>query len=165
MPVGIVHVEPTAMHQRAVGAAAECGEDAIDGIGVPGDVVGVGDGKGVGVLDVGLNQIPEVDIDIGRETLIQRGQGLVVVLDIHGQGQSDLAGIGKATCLACAFLRLGKHGEENGRQNGDNGDHHKQLDQGETGSSGRLRRRTRGSHWDSFRYQHAFSRIVSLAGE
>jgi hypothetical protein len=55
----------------------------------------------------------------------------VVVLDVHLDAHHDLLDVRQALGLPRRFASLGKHGEEDGRKNGDDCDHHEQFDKGE----------------------------------
>ena len=63
---------------------------------------------------------------------------LIVVLDIHIESQTDLAGIGETGGGASRLACLGKDREENGGENRDNGDDHEQLDKRKTGRYTRM---------------------------
>src|SRR5581483_1768504 len=80
----------------------------------------------VEVLDVGIDGGPTVF------TEAIAGADLIVVLHIHGVGQSALLGVGEAGDRACLLSCLRKDREENGCQNRNNGDDDKQFDQGES---------------------------------
>jgi hypothetical protein len=60
--------------------------------------------------------------------------GLVIVLDIHHRRRADLLGIGQTARGARLFAGLGEDGEQDRRQNSDDGDDNQQFDEGETGS-------------------------------
>ena len=52
-----------------------------------------------------------------------------MVVGIHENGLSNLSKIAGTLGEACRFTRLGEHGEENRRQNGNNRNYDQQLDQ------------------------------------
>ena len=59
------------------------------------------------------------------------GEFVAGVVEVKGVGDSHLAQIGEAIGLERGLLGFGEGGKEHGRQNGDDGDHDQQLDQGE----------------------------------
>jgi len=57
---------------------------------------------------------------------------LVVVLNVHQDGETDLLHIAQAARLPCLLTSSGEHREEDRRKNGDDGDDNQQLDKGKT---------------------------------
>ncbi len=55
------------------------------------------------------------------------------------QGKTDLLEVGNTRNLPGPLLRLGQRRQQHGRQDGDNGYDHEQLDQGEPRRTGRFR--------------------------
>ena len=59
--------------------------------------------------------------------------GVVIVGQINLGGRVHLLDIGEGRSLLCRHFGLGEDGEENRRENGENGDDDEQLDQRERG--------------------------------
>src|SRR5262249_44018174 len=72
------------------------------------------------------------------------GIGLVVVLQIHVDACPDLFHVGETGGPARLVTRLREHREENGCQDGDNGNHHEQLDKRKADAP------TFFSHWSPY---------------
>jgi len=49
------------------------------------------------------------------------------IFHVHGQRDAQLAHVGEAAGLPCLLARLRENGEQNGRENGDDGDHDEKL--------------------------------------
>src|ERR1051326_4121130 len=66
---------------------------------------------------------------------------LVIVLCVHVDSGADLLDVGQATRCAGALTSLSKDGEQNCREDGDNGDYYEQFNQRKTisGACGHLR--------------------------
>src|SRR5262249_31328440 len=96
------------------------------------------------VLDVGPAQVlPVVQLLLPRPgVLVVVRHKVVVVLGVHRDAQSQLLHVGQAGRRASLFTRLGKDGEENGGQDGNNRYHDQQLDQGKGGDTKPLQHRT-----------------------
>jgi hypothetical protein len=62
-------------------------------------------------------------------------EALVVILGIHRHRRAKLFLVGEAGAGTRLLPRLGEDGEEDRRENGDDGDHHKQFDQRKAGSA------------------------------
>jgi hypothetical protein len=73
-----------------------------------------------------------------------RGICLIVILEVEVEAGADLLQVAQAGALAGLVARLGENREEDGCQDGDNSDHHEQLDQGKC-------EQTTSSHIRSFR--------------
>lgn len=59
----------------------------------------------------------------------------VVVVDEHRRGNSDLPAVIHAGGRNSAGFGFAKRGQQHGRQNRDDGNHHKQFDQGKSALS------------------------------
>jgi len=85
---------------------------------------------GRGEVDISARRTP-----VGGQgvvfVLVRGGERFVVVLRVHHQSEPDLLLVGKAGRLPGFFAGLGEHGEEDGGEDGDDGDHHQQFDEGE----------------------------------
>ena len=63
---------------------------------------------------------------------VVRGHGFVVILRIDQDRCRELPLIIQAARLTGFFSRLAEHGEQQGREDGDHGDHHQQFDEGKS---------------------------------
>ena len=63
------------------------------------------------------------------------GEGLVVVAGIHDPSQGELFGLAHALRVLCFELGLAQCGQQQGRQNGDDGDDDQKLDQGKSAAT------------------------------
>jgi len=85
-------------------------------------------------LCVGLSR---QDQPLARNTqVIKHGKAFVIVLGILQNPQSNLLDVAEAGCLPGLLPGLGKDREENCCQYGDDGNHHQQLNEGETALRG-----------------------------
>ena len=85
-------------------------------------------------LCVGLSR---QDQPLARNTqVIKHGKAFVIVLGILQNPQGDLLDVAEAGYLPGLFSGPGKDREEDSCQYGDDGDHHQQLNQGETAFRG-----------------------------
>ncbi|OPZ85451.1 MAG: hypothetical protein BWY76_01402 [bacterium ADurb.Bin429] len=82
----------------------------------------------LGVLDIRLQRTPPA-VPGG---VIDYRVALIVVLGVHLQRQADLLDVAQTGGLARLGPGPSEYREEDGRQNGDNGYHHQQLDEGKT---------------------------------
>ena len=72
------------------------------------------------------------DLGMGIVVLVvEIRQKTIIIIYVGGACQDDLLEFVDARNGASAFPRLLERGHQHGRQNGDDGDHHQKLDQGE----------------------------------
>src|SRR6266513_6389795 len=77
------------------------------------------------VASPGLGILNPVRIEFGRR------KPVLVVIRVHEECQAHLPEVVQAACLLAILLRARQRGQEHTSQNGDDGDHHQQFDQGE----------------------------------
>ena len=87
----------------------------------------------LGVLDVGVKHPFPAQAGSGRAGVVAvRRGGVGIVLKIEHLAQGQLLDVAQTARLSRFVPRFGQGGQEHGRQNRDDGDDDKQLDEGES---------------------------------
>jgi hypothetical protein len=107
----------------------------VPGLGIVALALGVGADEDLGIPDIWHQEGGPDQLGRPAPRAVARGhEHLVIVLGVHGDCQAELLDVRQAGRLPGLGSRPREDGEQNRGQDGDDGDHDQQLDQGEATS-------------------------------